>query len=399
MTPAVLRVARHILIVALLLLSGASLSSCGQKAQGQGGRGARGPGKGGGGFQMPPMPVEVASVQPERVRQQFRALASVEADESIEVTSQVSGVVKSLPFMEGQRVGAGALLARLDDSEELAAAQRGTAEREQAEANAGRAEKLAEQQVISQAELDAVRAQLKVAQANEAEALAKFEKTRIRAPWPGIVGRRRVSPGAYLRPGDVITEVARVGEVKVRFAAPERYATDLKRGVDVEATTPAFPDGLFKGKVSVVDPIVDPETRTIQIVARLPNPQGKLKPGMSANVSVTLSERPAALVVPDEAIFAEGSQHFVYVVRPDSTVARTAIQTGLRDSARVEVVAGLTAGQQVVSAGHQKLFDGARVMPIPAGAMEGQGGAGPGGAPGGAGAGGGAAGGGKAEKS
>jgi len=327
------------------------------------------------------MPVEVASVRPERVRQQFRALASIEADESIEVTSQVSGVVKSLPFAEGKRVGAGALLAQLDDSEELAAAHRATAEREQAEANAGRAEKLAEQQVISQAELDAVRAQLKVAQANEAEALAKLEKLRIRAPWPGIAGRRRVSPGAYVRPGDVITEVARVGEVKVGFAAPERYTTDLKRGVEVEATVPAFPGETFTGRVSVVDPIVDPETRTIQIVARLPNPEGKLKPGMSANVSVTLSERPAALVVPDEAIFAEGSQHFVYVVRPDSTVARTAIQTGLRDSARVEVIAGLTAGQQVVSAGHQKLFDGARVMPIPAGAM-----GAPGGAPGGAGA-------------
>ena len=379
-TPTAARAITRVLIAAFLVLSSANLSSCGQRAQG--GRGAGGPGKGGGGFQMPPMPVEVASVRPERVRQQFRALANVEADESIEVTSQVSSVVKSLPFGEGQRVAAGALLARLDDSEELAAAQRATAEREQAEANAGRAEKLAEQHVISQAELDDVRSQLKVAQANEAEALAKLEKTRIRAPWAGIAGRRRVSPGAYVRPGDVITEVARVGEVKVRFAAPERYATELLRGVPVEATAPAYPGEVFTGRVSVVDPIVDPETRTVQIVARLPNPKGKLKPGMSANVSVTLSERPAALVVPDEAIFAEGSQHYVFVVRADSTVARTAVQTGLRDSARVEVIAGLTAGQQVVSAGHQKLFDGARVMPIPSGAM-----GTPGGAPGEAGSG------------
>jgi membrane fusion protein (multidrug efflux system) len=99
---------------------------------------------------------------------------------------------------------------------------------------------------------------------------------------------------------------------------------------------------------------------------------------MSANVSVTLSERPDALVVPDEAIFAEGGQNFVYVVKPDSTVARTAVALGLRDSSRVEVVHGLAAGQRVVSAGHQKIFDGAHVMPIPAGMMMGGGPGGPG---------------------
>jgi membrane fusion protein (multidrug efflux system) len=90
--------------------------------------------------------------------------------------------------------------------------------------------------------------------------------------------------------------------------------------------------------------------------------------------------------VPDEAIFAEGGQNFVYVVKPDSTVARTAVALGLRDSSRVEIVSGLAAGQRVVSAGHQKIFDGAHVMPIPAGMMMGGGPGGPGapGAPGGA---------------
>ena len=350
----------------LVVLSGTTLSSCGgQKA------------KGGGGFQMPPMPVEVSSVRPERLRQQFHALASIEGDERIEVTSQVSGVVRSLPFTEGQRVIEGTVLAQLDDREEKAAAERATAEREKDESSARRAEKLAEQQVISQAELDEVRAQLKVAQANEAEAVARHEKMLIRAPWAGVVGRRRVSPGAYVKSGDVITEVARVDVVKVRFSAPERYAQSLKVGVSVDAMTPAFPGEVFTGRATVVDPNVDPETRTVQIVARVPNPQGKLKPGMSANVSVTLEEHPEALVVPDEAIFAEGTQKFVFVVKNDSTVARTAVETGLRDSMRVEIVTGLVAGQQVVSAGHQKLFDGARVMPIPAGGMGGPGGAGP----------------------
>jgi len=125
----------------------------------------------------------------------------------------------------------------------------------------------------------------------------------------------------------------------------------------------------FTGHVTVVDPIIDPETRTVQLVGRVPNPGHRLKPGMSANVEVSLAERDNALMVPDEAVFAEGSQSYVYVVKADSTVARTAIQLGTRDSARVEVVRGLEAGQRVVSAGHQKLFEGAHVMPVPDSAM------------------------------
>ena len=290
-------------------------------------------------------------------------------------------MVKALPFVEGSWVGEGALLARLDDREAKAAAQRTEAERERAESSARRGETLAAQQVISQSELDDIRSAVKVAQANDSEAQTRLAKTRIRAPWGGLVGRRRVSPGAYVRPGDVITEIARVTDVKVRFSAPERYATDLKVGVPVEIAAPAFPDDQFSGRLSMVDPIVDAQSRTVQLVALVHNPGRKLKPGMSANVAVTLAERLHALVVPDEALFAEGAQNFVYVVKSDSTVARTAVTLGLRDSARVEVVHGLMAGQRVVTAGHQKIFEGAKVMPIPAGMMAG-GPGGPGGAPG-----------------
>ncbi len=365
-------------VVSLLVLG--LLASCAPK------------GGGAGGFKMPPMPVEVADVQPQHVRQQFRALGGIEADESIEVTSEESGVVRSLPFTEGSFVGAGALLARLDDREAKAVAERTSAQREQAESNARRSEALAEQQVISASELDDIRSALKVARANDSEAQTKLAKTSVRAPWAGLVGRRRVSPGAYVRPGDVITEVARVTDVKVRFSAPERYSRELKVGVPVEIEAPAFPNKVFTGRLSVVDPIVDAQSRTVQLTARVKNPDRELKPGMSANVAVTLAERPDALVVPDEAIFAEGAQNFVYVVKADSTVARTAVSLGLRDSSRVEVTHGLESGQRVVSAGHQKIFDGAKVMPIPAGMMGGGGTGGPGGAEGAPGSKGGAAG-------
>jgi multidrug efflux pump subunit AcrA (membrane-fusion protein) len=134
---------------------------------------------------------------------------------------------------------------------------------------------------------------------------------------------------------------------------------------------------VFEGQLSVVDPNVDPVTRTVHLLARVPNPGGLLKPGLSADVSVTLAERRGSLTIPDESVFAEGSNNFVFIVKPDSSVARVPVQLGSRDSSRVEVLRGLTAGQIVVRTGHQKLFDGAHVIPVSdIAALAGPGGAG-----------------------
>jgi len=343
-------------------------------------------GKGGhGGFQMPPLPVEVADVQDETVRDQFRALGTLEAREIVKVVNELNAVVRQMPFTEGQSVARGTLLARLDDSEIKAEAQRTDALRDQAQVNYKRIQRLTEQQAASPQELDDASAALKVAEANYQVAKARLDKTVIRSPLVGVVGRRLVSPGAFLREGDAITEVASVDLMKLTFAAPERYVGQLHLGAPVSVTTTAYPGMTFGGRVTVVDPILDPNTRTVQLVAEVPNKGRHLRAGMSANVSAVLAERPHALTIPDEAIFSQGDQNFVYVVKPDSTVARQAITIGARDSAKVEISSGLKAGDRVVAAGHQKLFDGAKVVPVPPGGMAMGGPGGPGGAPGGAG--------------
>jgi len=317
-----------------------------------------------GGFQMPPTPVEIADVRPQTVRDQFRALGGIASQDQIEVVSELNAAVVELPFDEGQALEQGALIARLDDREFQAESERAEAQHEQARANYDRAQKLLTENAISQQGMDDARTALKVAAANAALAKARFDKTRIRAPFPGLAGRRRVSRGAYLSSGDVITDLARVDEMKVTFSAPERYAQQLRVGVPVDVTTPAYENDHFPGRISVVDPVIDPQTRTVQLVARIPNTARKLRPGMSANVSVTFSERPGALVVPDEAVFAEGNQSFVFVVTDSNSVDRVPVALGTRDSMQVEILSGLTAGQRVVRAGHQKLYPGAKVAPV-----------------------------------
>ena len=368
-TPPSAAVFRHALLALAAVLTAVALGSC---AQGK---------KGAGGFQMPPVPVEVSEVRAQTVRDEFRAVGTLEAENDVTIVSENSGMVRSLPFREGQPVRRGALLAQLDDRELRAEAQRTEAQHHLDAANYERAKKLAEQQAISQRELDDAHAALQVSEASASLARVRLEKSSIRAPFDGAIGRRLTSVGAWLKAGDPIAQLARLSPLRVAFSAPERMLGELRPGRTVTLRTPAWPQRSFDARLTVVDPNVEPRTRTVQLLASVPNPGQLLRPGLSADVSVTLAERPRSITIPDEAVFAEGNGSYVFIVKPDSSVAKVAVSLGARDSARVEVLHGLEPGQTVVRTGHQKLFEGAHVIPVSdIAAMMGGGPGGPGGA-------------------
>lgn len=342
----------------------------------------------GGGFSMPPMPVETAVANQERVFDRFEAVGSVEAGDAITVVTEVAASVVSLPYREGQPVERGTLLAQLDDSQLKAEVDRTSAIRDQASSTYQRTKSVVDQGAGSAQDLDDAAAALKVAEANLALAQTRLSKTHIVASFDGVVGSKRVSPGAYLKIGDAITDLARISELKIIFSAPERYLAKLKHGAPVSVSTTAYPGYALQGKIEVIDPTLDPETRSARVTARVRNPGGKFRPGMSADVAAVLSERMNAITIPSEAVFAEGNQTFVYVVKADSTVTRAAVTLGTRLPDVVEVTQGLEAGQRVVVAGHQKLFETAKVIPIQSQGGPGAGGAAGAGGTAGAGAGG-----------
>jgi membrane fusion protein (multidrug efflux system) len=323
---------------------------------------------------MPPTPVEVAAVQQGTVTDRFEAVGTMEAGEEIEVASEIQGRVVSLPFEEGSPIRRGQVIASLDGSEWKAEVDRAQAIRDQHQLAYDRWKTVVEQKAGAPQDLDDALARLKVAEAELALAQARLRKSRIVAPFNGLVGARRVSPGALVSPGDVITDLAKMDEIRVTFSAPERFVPLLKRGSSVKIRVTAYPEEEWEGRIDVVEPVLDPNTRSVRILARVQNPEAKLRPGMSANVVAILSERTQALTVPSEAVIAEGDQFFVYLIKPDSTVARVNLTLGSRQPGSVEVLGQLEPGATVVRAGHQKLFEGAKVMPVtsapPAGAPQ-----------------------------
>ena len=317
-----------------------------------------------GGFKLPPTPVEVANVKAQNMADKFEAVGTIEAIEGVTIVSEIDASVTSLPFDEGSFINKGDLIAKLDDSQLSAEVSRTEALYIQGKASYKRVKSIVDQNAGAPQDLDDALANLKVAEANYELAKARLNKTRIVAPFDGIIGTRKVSVGAFLRTGQEITELANLNEIRVSFSAPERFLAQLKRNAAVTVSSGVFPGYEVNGKIMAIEPILDAETRNVNVVARVKNPGQKFRPGMSANISAVLSERPNALTIPNEAVFANGSQSFVFVVKKDSSVAATPVTLGLQTAKIVEVVNGLKDGMQVVTAGHQKLFDGAKVMPV-----------------------------------
>ncbi len=318
----------------------------------------------GGGFAFPPTPVEVATVKVQKMVDKFEAVGTIEAIEEITVVSEIDARVVSLPFNEGGYIKKGDIIAQLDDSQLAAEVSRTEALYNQSKASYNRVKSIVEQNVGTPQNLDDALAALQVAEANLQLAKTRLSKTKIVAPFDGVVGARKISVGTFLRIGQEITQLANLDQIRISFSVPEKYLGELKRNADVIVYSSVYPGYEVKGKIIAIEPILDSETRNVQVVAKVFNPGQKFHPGMSANVAVVLNERPDALTIPNEAVFANGNQSLVYIIKPDSTVAPVPVSLGLQLPDVVEVLQGLEEGMQVVKAGHQKLFPGAKVMPV-----------------------------------
>jgi len=313
---------------------------------------------------MPPMPAEVVSVKMRKMTDTFEAVGTIEAIEEITVVSEIDAVIKSLPFKEGSFIKQGNLIAQLDDAQLTAEFARTEALYEQSEANYNRIKILSEKDLSSTQELDDAFAALKVAEANLEFTKARLSKTKILVPFDGIIGTRKVNVGDFIRAGQEITQLANLNNLRVLFSVPERFLGELKTNSSIVIFSSVFPGYEVEGKIIAIEPILNSETRNVNVVGYLKNPGQKFRSGMSANIIVALSERPNALTIPNQAVFASGDQSFVYVVQKDSSVTQVPVTLGLQLADVVEVVNGLQNDMQVVQAGHQKLFPGAKIIPV-----------------------------------
>ena len=184
----------------------------------------------------------------------------------------------------------------------------------------------------------------------------------IRAPFSGVIGLRRISPGSVVSAGTEIATVSDVSVIKLDFSLPETFLSAIAVGQAIEARAAAYPDDLFSGQIEGIEPQVDPVTRSVMVRAILPNADRRLRPGMLLTVNIISNPR-TALAVPELALVSERDQTFVFKIDGEQTALRTPIETGIRQKGMVEVRRGLAAGDRIVSEGTVKVRDGGKVRP------------------------------------
>jgi membrane fusion protein, multidrug efflux system len=311
----------------------------------------------------PPPAVIVERVGQQRIADHLEALGTLQANETVRLTATVSETVSRVHFDDGQAVSAGDVLVELTDAEETALLAEAESLAEEAERQFQRIEKLVADGNASQSLLDERRREWRTADARLDAVRSRLKDRLITAPFGGRVGLRRVSPGALVSPGDVITTLVDDSRMKLDFTVPALYLTSVRPGTAIEATTPVFPNRGFAGEVASVDSTIDPVTRSITVRAIIPNDRGDLVPGMLMTLNLLRNERDA-VVIAEEAVVPRGDDTFVMVVdrsnEPYLTEQRQ-VRLGMRMPGLVEVISGLTVGETIITHGAMKVRPGAPV--------------------------------------
>ena len=315
------------------------------------------------GFTPPPIAVQTITLQPQHMPRSISAVGGLESPHTTQVTADRGGKIVFLDIPEGQEVQKGHVLARIDPDEARAAVDVAEARHQNAQATLERLKKLPVK-ARSQQALDDAQATVRTSKGELDEAKTILRKMTIRAPFTGRLGLRQVSLGAYVEPGDAVVRITQIRPLHLVFSLPQHYVSDLENGQTIRGVAGNC-ESRFNATVSVIDPFLNPETRSVTIQAIVPNEDGTLLPGMAAALRLEVADVPDALSVPLEAIIRQGTKRLVYTVQDNNVVSSQQVRLGQFALKQVEILSGLKAGDTVVVAGHQKLRQGTTVQPAP----------------------------------
>ncbi len=334
----------------------------GEAAQGRGGGGGgeRGQGGRGGGR---PVPIEVAVARKATATDDLWSIGSLRSDESVQISSELTGRIAEIAFKEGERVAAGDVLVKLDDALATAEVADAKARLALAQANFDRAQNLSRSGSGTERALDEATSALGTARAVLQLAETRLNKLTITAPFDGRVGLRDISVGAYATPGAPIVNLEKIDQLKVNFRVAETLLSQVTVGQEVEVRVDAFRDKIYPGTIYAIDPQVDVNGRSLRIRARLPNPELELRPGLFARVIIKGLEEREVVRIPESAVVPSGQDKLVYSV-VGGKAKENKVTTGRRRAGEVEVLTGIEEGTQVVISGQTRLREGAPVEVI-----------------------------------
>lgn len=342
-------IAAGVLLVLMVLAVVLRMAFAGdEKAGGRGGPG--GPGGRG-------QAVSAATVAQREFSDQIRVLGVARGRRSVNITSSTSELITRVLFTDGQRVAAGAPLVQLQAREEDAGVGEARARVDQARSMYNRYKTLSDRGFASPMMVEQYQTELTTAQAALTAAQARQGDRTIRAPFAGVLGLSTVTAGTLVNPGGIIATLDDIDVVRVDFPIPERYLSTLRPGAAITANIDAYGDETFTGRIALIDTRVNEQTRSVTARAEIPNPGGRIRPGMAVRVAVQQGQR-SSIAAPEAAVQYEGEGAFVYrIARGEngSTAQRVEVEAGAVEGGFVEILSGLNAGDRIVASGLNRI--------------------------------------------
>ena len=325
---------------------------------------------------MPAPAVTVSSIKAQEMTwdNRLESVGSLVAVNGADLTAEVDGVVTNIYFDSGDTVKRGDLLLSLASASEQGELKRLQAQAELAELNRKRSEQLFQRKTISKSEYDTAVAETNVAVAAVQAQKGRLEQKSIKAPFDGQLGIRRVNVGQYLGVGVAIATLQKLDPIDVDFSLPERYLSILNTDLKVSVKVDAYGGEVYEGQVQAIEPKIDPQTRNVDVRARLANPDGKLKPGLFATVVISLASSDAVVVIPRSSVNYTSYGNSVFAVQKnldagpppeepnpmmgpytDLEVIQRFVTLGEARGDYIAVSEGLSVGDEIASTGLLKL--------------------------------------------
>jgi len=320
-----------------------------------------------------PAPITVSAIKAayDSWQPKIKAAGSIAAVQGVDVTTEISGMIKTIHFTPGQFVEAGEILVELNAASEIAHLNALTATAELAKIVYERNQAQFKIQAVSQATLDANAADLKNKLAQVAEQEALIAKKTVRAPFKGRLGISHVNLGQYINPGDQIVTLQALDPIYVHFYIPQQSWVQIQVGQSIHMTTDTYPNRLFNGKITTINPIVDTASRNIQVEATLSNSDAALLPGMFSSVEIETGKLERHILLPQTAVSFNPYGEIVYVLKengqdstgvPVFTAMQTFVTVGETRGDQISILKGLKPNDIVVTAGQVKLKNESQVI-------------------------------------
>jgi membrane fusion protein (multidrug efflux system) len=314
---------------------------------------------GAGSFNRGPTMVVTQLAAQRNIRDQVEAIGTAIANESVTITAKVTDTVNQVNFEDGDFAQAGDVLVELTNEEQTALLAEAQANVDDTRTQFKRLEDLLHQGSVPVSQVDESRAKYAGAQAHYQSIVARLEDRLITAPFSGVLGFREVSAGTLITPGTAITTLDDLSTIKLDFSIPEVYLSLVRPGTKIQANSPAYPDAVFEATLRTIGSRVNPVTRAVTVRAHIENKGLLLRPGMLLTAKLTTAER-TTLMIPESALIQRSAEVFVYLIEDGRATIRE-VTHGIRDQGWVEILAGLTEGEAVISEGAIKIRDGAPV--------------------------------------